>query len=314
MESRKSISATRSLVAAAAIVLGLAIGSGSLIAASTQLSVGPDQVKIDSAQVVGPVQNEAVITADDHPQVFVGADKARDGFGFPVGVKKVGRHIHDGIENLDIDEVSEIGSNGQPLALTQFDGAGRLMTAVRFDITASPAVRITGDVAIKTAQRGLAASGLAVIGEARTSSNSIDGGWDVHWARAAEGLTVRGDETRVHLWANGRIQTVARVEHQLAPAPARRLSQPDARGVVNGLLDKWFGKGGVRYTVTDMDVEWVGPNATFDASKLNTAPAPYRQSWVVNVKPTGEAADYIRLITLYVDAGDGTVIGGDVVE
>jgi hypothetical protein len=50
------------------------------------------------------------------------------------------------------------------------------------------------------------------------------------------------------------------------------------------------------------------------ASKLNTAPAPYRLSWVVNVKPTGEAADYIRLITLYVDAGDGTVIGGDVVE
>ena len=314
MQSRKSISATRSLFAAAAIVLGLAISSGSLTAASSPFSVGPDQVGVDSARVVGPVQKEVVITADDHPQVFVGADKARDGFGFPVGVKKVGRHIHDAFENSDYDEVSEVGSNGQPLALTQFDGSGRLTTAVRFDATSSPAVRITGDAAIKTAQRGLAASGLTAIGQARTDSNSVDGGWDVHWARAVEGFTVRGDETRVHLWANGRIQTVARVERQLATTPARRLSQPDARNVVTQQLDQWSGKGGVRYTVTDMNLEWVGPNAAFDASKLNAAPAPYRLSWVVNVKPTGEAADYIRLITLYVDAGSGTVIGGDVVE
>jgi hypothetical protein len=83
---------------------------------------------------------------------------------------------------------------------------------------------------------------------------------------------------------------------------------------VAGQLDQWSSQGSVRYTVTDMDLEWVGPNAAFDASKLNTAPAPYRLSWVVNVKPTGEAADYIRLITLYVDAGNGTIIGGDVVE
>jgi hypothetical protein len=314
MKSRKSISATRSLLAAAAIVLGLAISSGSLTAASSPLSVGPDLVGVDSAQVVGPVRNEAVITADDHPEVFVGADKARDAFGFPVGVKKVGRHVHDGFQNSDYDEVSEVGSKGQPLALIQFDGSGRLTAAVRLDINASPAVPIAGDAATKTAQRGLAASGLTVIGQARTDSNVVDGGWEVHWDRTAEGLAVRGDETRVHLWADGRIQTVARVEHQLAPAPARRLSQPEARNVVTKQLDQWSGKGVVRYAVTDMNLEWVGPNATFDASKLNTAPAPYRLSWVVNVKPTGEASDYVRLITLYVDAGDGTVIGGDVVE
>jgi len=314
MKSRKSVSATRPLLAAAAIVLGLAISSGSLTAASSPLSVGPDQVGVDSARVVGPVQNEEVITADDNPEVFARADKARDAFGFPVGVKKVGRHVHDGFLNSNYDEVSEVGSKGQPLALTQFDGSGRLTAAVRFDIAAPPAVRITGDAAMKTAQRGLTASGLTVIGQARTDSNVADGGWEVHWDRTAEGLAVRGDETRVHLWADGRIQTVAKVEHQLAPAPARRLSQPDARNVVARQLDQWSGKGGVRYTVADMDLEWVGPNAAFDASKLNTAPASYRLAWVVNVKPTGEAADYIQLITLYVDAGDGTVIGGDVVE
>jgi hypothetical protein len=314
MQSRKSIPATRSLLAAAAIILGLAVTSAGLTAAGPQLSVGPDQIGVDSAQVVGPAQKAVAITADDHPEVFTRADKTRDGFGFPVGVKKVGRHVHDASQNSDYDEVSEVGSNGQPLALTQFDGSGRLTTAVRFDAIASPKVRTTGDAATKAAQRGLALSGLTVMGQARTDSNAVDGGWDVQWARAAEGTTVRGDETRVHLWADGRIQTVARVEHQLAPAPTRRLSQPDARVIVDRQLDQWSGKGGVRYTVTDMALEWVGPNAAFDASKLNAAPTPYRLSWVVNVKPSAEAADYIRLITLYVDAGDGSVIGGDVVE
>ena len=314
MQSRKSISATRSLLAAAAIVLGLAISSGSLTVASSPLSVGPDQVGVDSARVVGLAQNEEVISLDDHPEVFVEADKARDAFGFPVGVKKVGRHVHDAFQNSDYDEVSEVSSNGQPLALTQFDGSGRLTTAVRFDIAASPAVRVTGDAATKTAQRGLAASGLTVIGQARTDPNVADGGWEVHWDRTAEGLAVRGDETRVHLWADGRIQTLARVEHQLAPAPARRLSQPDARNVVTRQLAQWSGKASVGYTVLSMDLEWVGPNAAFDASKLNDPPAAYRLAWVANVKPSDATAEYIQLITLYVDAGDGTVIGGDVVE
>jgi hypothetical protein len=61
-------------------------------------------------------------------------------------------------------------------------------------------------------------------------------------------------------------------------------------------------------------MEWVGPNAAFDTSKLGQAPEPYRLAWVANVKPSGAAADGITLITLFVDAGDGTIIGGDVVE
>jgi hypothetical protein len=63
-----------------------------------------------------------------------------------------------------------------------------------------------------------------------------------------------------------------------------------------------------------MDLEWVGPNAAFDPSKLDATPAPYRLAWVANVKPSGPVAQSVRLITLYIDAGDGTVLGGDVVE
>jgi hypothetical protein len=79
-------------------------------------------------------------------------------------------------------------------------------------------------------------------------------------------------------------------------------------------MDTWFGGTDSAYVVDSMDVEWVGPNAAFDATKVGAAPQPYRLAWVANVKPTGSAAGAVQLITLYLDAGDGTVIGGDVVE
>jgi hypothetical protein len=63
-----------------------------------------------------------------------------------------------------------------------------------------------------------------------------------------------------------------------------------------------------------MELEWVGPNAAFDPAKMDLATEPYRLAWVANVKPSGRAADSLRLVTLYVDAADGSVIGGDVVE
>jgi len=314
MKTHQPYSATRSLLATAAIVFGLIVGSGQLAAASTQPEAGSDRAGIDSARVISPVQEATAITADDHPQVFAGADKARDGFGFPVGVKKVGRHVHDGYQKVDYDEVSEVAADGQPLALTQFDSSGRLTAAARFDLGTVSGARIGGDGAVKAAQRGLNASGLTVAGQARTDSSASDGGWDVHWDRVADGLAVRGDEVRVHLWSDGRIQTVGRAEHPLAAAPSQRLSQLEARTAATRQLSQWSVNSGAQFSVTGMEIQWVGPNAAFDATKLNDAAAPYRMAWVVNVKPTGSRADYVSLITLYVDAENGSVIGGDVVE
>ena len=85
MNRVKSLTTGRSLLAAVAIVSGLVVGTGQLTAASTQLEVGPASGGVDSMRVVGPGVEATVITADDHPQVFAGADKARDGLGFPVG-------------------------------------------------------------------------------------------------------------------------------------------------------------------------------------------------------------------------------------
>jgi hypothetical protein len=215
---------------------------------------------------------------------------------------------------LDYDEVSEIDSAGRPMAMTQFAPDGHLVDAVRFDAPPIGIGSVSGDAATKAAQGAVAGAGISVVGPARTEANHTMGGWDVHWARAQGGYAVRGDETRVHVWQDGRIQSVAQVEHPLAAVPQRLLAQADARGSVTRQCDLWFAGSGSSYTVKGMDLEWIGPNAAFDAGKLSEAAAPYRLAWVANVNPSGRAAESVQLITLFVDAGSGAVIGGDVVE
>lgn len=313
MSRTRSTSAVKAVLAAATVVVGLAMSPGQLTAASFT-DGGFDSKGTDTARAGQPVVTDTVLSADDSPEVFARADAARDALGFPVGSKKAGRHVKDGFQNSDYDEVAEVGSSGQPLAITQFDGDGRLLAAVRFDAPSGPQVKVTSDAAARAAQRGLAGTGLTVGGAPRIDANTLTGGWDVHWDRVQDGFAVRGDETRVHVWQDGRIESVARVEHKLAAAPSRRLGQVEAQEAVALQVDAWSSGEDTSYAVQGMDVEWVGPNAMFEPSKVGAAPGPYRLAWVANIKPSGPASEYVRLITLYVDAGNGAVIGGDIVE
>lgn len=312
MPAVKSISG-RTLVAAAAVVLGLAMSTGQLTAASL-IGDSSSSANVDPAMVRQPATTETTLYEDSSPDVFTRAARTRDAIGFPSGSRRSGRHVQDGLRKSDYDEVAELDSAGQPVSMTQFDTDGLLIAAIRFDAPPSLGARVPSDAATRSAQRGLSATGIAVGGQARIDANDIVGGWDVHWGRVQDGFSVRGDEARVHIWQDGRIGSVARLEHKLAAAPARLLSEGDARVVVTRQMESWFSGSGSSYAVQEMKVQWVGPNAAFDPSKLDAAPEPFRLAWVVNVKPTGPASDYVQLITLYVDAGNGKVVGGDVVE
>jgi hypothetical protein len=252
--------------------------------------------------------------ADSSPDVFARARAARDALGFPVGAKRSGRHVQDGGRKVAYDEVAEVDSADRPVALTQLDGSGRLLAAVRFDTPSTLAARSTQETAARAAQRGLTASGVPVSGQPRVDADSTSGDWNVHWDRTQDGFRVRGDETRVHVWPDGRIQSVASVQHDLAPAPARTVDQATATTTVSRQLDTWFAGKESAAGIQGMDLQWVEPNAAFDPNKLGRTPGPYRLAWVANFKPSGQASQSVSLIALYIDAGDGTVIGGDVVE
>jgi hypothetical protein len=310
----KTITAAKSAAATAIVVGALALSGGSFAAAGS----GEPATATTGAAAAMPAGRtavvEAAIYADDHPDVFARAASVRDALGFGKGVARKGRHVSDGIQNSSYDEVVEVDSAGRSTSLAQFDGRGRLLAAIRFDSPSKSSGARSSDEATKAAQRGLVSAGLQPTGLAGSRADEVAGGWDVHWDRSQAGFKVRGDELSVHVWQDGRIQSVARVEHELAAAPALTLGKDEAQGVVTSRCNAWFQSSGSGFSVQSMDLEWVGPNAAFDPSKIDAAAEPYRLAWVANVKPSGRAADSLRLVTLYIDAGDGSVIGGDVVE
>jgi hypothetical protein len=277
--------------------------------AAPQPSGGFAQTAVDE-----PTRFETALDANSEAVVLARASKTRDALGFPVGAKHTSKHVRDGFEHAEYDEVSEVDTAGRVTSVTQFDAQGQLRAAVRLDSGPRAGLNVTREAAIQSAQRSAVAAGLAVDTPSAVDVDEANGGWTISWARKQDGVRVLGDETRVHLWSDGRIQSLARVTHDLASPPDRRISSDQARQVASATVDQWFAGRNSDHTIQSMDLEWVGPNGAFDPARITDSPQPYRLAWVANVKPTGAAASYVWLMTLYVDAGDGSIIGGDVVE
>lgn len=285
----------------------LAVSAGHIAAA-------PRSAVSDSAAPRPAARVEVPLDANADAVLIAREGKTRDALGFPVGFKRIGQHVLDGFENAEYDEVTELDSAGNVQSVTQFDSKGRLLGAVRVGPAPALGLRLTQDGAVRSAQRSALAAGLAVGTPTSTEADQATGGWTVHWARTQGGVRVRGDETRAQVWPDGRIQSVARTEHDLAAAPVSRSGSATARQIAGANLERWFAGRNSGYTIQKVDLEWVGPNAAFDPAGVGAAEAPYRLAWVTEVKPSGDAANAVWLMSLFVDAGDGTIIGGDFVE
>ncbi len=308
------MSATRSNTAfKSAIGVGLLIGCLA-IAGNSLSGAGQSPRPGESASPTEPTVDFQLLDAQASPIVFSHATTARDALGFPVGVSRTGKHVKDGFQHAEYDEVDELDAAGQPISMTQLDKSGRVMSAVRLDASPRPATRIGRDSALQAAQRGASAAGMAAGGTASANVDPATDGWTVRWSRIQDGIGVRGDETTVQVRPDGRIQSLARVEHQLAAAPAQRIKADEAKQFASNKADLWFRAHGSDYSIDSMDLEWVGPNGAFDAGKSIDPQPVYRLAWVANVKPSGDASKYLWMVTVYLDAGDGSLLGGDFVE
>jgi hypothetical protein len=308
MSAPRSSNALKSALGVGFLLACLTITGGSIHTASQP--TGGTEAAVRSQPGVISLALEAASS----PVVFSHAVAARDALGFPVGARRAGRHVQDTFEHVEYDEVDELDTSGRPISMTQLDASGRLRVAVRLDQSPHSATRIARDPAIQVAQRGAVSAGLTVGGPMHADADVATDGWTVRWSRVQNGIGVRGDETRVQVRPDGHIQSLARVEHQLSAEPAQRLKSDRAREIVSRQSDKWFVALGSSYTVESMDMEWVGPNGAFDAAQPIDPQPVYRLAWVANVKPSGAAANYLWMVTLYVDAGDGSLLGGDFVE
>jgi hypothetical protein len=286
--------------------LGLVVSAGHIAAApSSPPSIPAAIPQALSETVLAPDADAALVARDTRTSAAL---------GFPAGAQRIGRHVVDGFQNSEYDEVTELDSAGQVTSVTQFNSQGRLLSAVRLDIVAASGDRVDQSAAAEVAQSSASAVGLVVGAPSSSEADQATGGWTFHWARTQAGVRVRGDETRVQVWPDGRIQSVARVEHDLAAAPTTPLSAQLARQLASMNLNRWFAGKNSSYAIQGLDLEWAGPNAAFDPAMVDAAPTPYRLAWVVVVEPSGDAASAVSLMCLFVDAGDGTIIGGDFVE
>jgi hypothetical protein len=311
-----SRSMRRPAIATAVLVAGvLVISAGLAAAAPAEMTSAPTEGATGARRVVVPGDLiTRPVTAAEAPGLFTRAAAVRDALGFPVGSGRGGRHVVDRAHGDQYDAVAETDASGGMLSEVRFGATGRLEVAVRLDRAGSADRGITGARAAILARRSLAALAQTPAGVEAVASDVVQGGWQVHWVRAQRGVAVRGDETRVHVRADGSIGSVTSVEHELAAEPWQRLGRDAALRVVGAQGDGWFAGTDSGYRIESATVEWVGPNGLFDPTVPMTTSSPYRLAWVVNVRPTGPAALSVAVITVFVDAGDGSVIGGDVVQ
>ena len=204
-------------------------------------------------------------------------------------------------------------AGGRPIAIQRFNPDGRLRTAVRLgwstargDLTAS-AARIA-------AASLLARAGITGLGQGVATEDPNGRGWTVSWPRRADGARVQGDGTWVRLWADGSLHSVATVDSPLAPAPPSTLTADAARRLAEAQLGGWSRDGGPVGAIAALELAWIAPNDLFDPARPD-APDPVRRlAWVVRVTPAATLASRLRALELYIDAGDGRLLGGDLLE
>jgi hypothetical protein len=297
------------------VMAGMTVPALCLALQAGTLSAAPaPPVAADPAQAV-PERVEARLDARDQAVAFDRAGRIREALGFPAGKTRTGKHVRDGFQNTEYDEVAEIGTDGHPVAITQLDANGNLRAAVRFDRPSRIGGMATRDQAVQFARRSIASAEMTVDTGPIVEADEATGGWSIRWERKAQGVRVRGDETRVQLWPDGQVWSLARVEHQLAEISSHPINQGQARQVATTNLNGWFADTGSSYQIQALTLEWVEPNDAFSNSTSLEPPeaVPYRLAWVAEVKPTGDPASYLYLMCVYIDAGDGDIIGGDFV-
>ena len=152
---------------------------------------------------------------------------------------------------------------------------------------------------------------LAVGTPDRTYSEEL-GGWAVHWDRLEKNIRVRGDGTLVRVWPDGRIASASRTSHALAAAPSKVIDAAVATEQVNASLSQIVAEARSDLKIQPPVLEWVRPNGAFQATRPIDGDPVCRLAWVVNVEGGPKGA--FTLLTVFIDAGDGSLLGGDIVD
>jgi hypothetical protein len=263
----------------------------------------------------GPTSERAPLRAEEAGPILAvaGASRARLGLPLPAAVR-VDR-VTDRLDGTTYDEVVASDAGGRPLHLQRFDERGRLVGAVSFGWQVAGGRPLPDASSARARAVGLATGlDLGVSGAPDVRPEPDGTGWTVAWPRVVDGIPVLGDGVRVDLWPDGRVHAVVRAERPLAPRPAELLDEAAARQRAAAALGDLFGSRAGQLAVSGVNLGWAAPNDAFDPTAPDAPGSTLRLAWVVEARTVGELADGLRAVKLFLDAGSGTLLGGDVLR
>ena len=263
----------------------------------------------------GPVSQRSPVAADRAAAALALAATVRSRAGLPEPAGSRVERVVDRFDGTTYDEVTANDPAGRAIHLERFDDRGRLVAAVAFGWQASGGTRLANAAAARSRGARLAADlGLDAPGTPDVRQGPDDSGWTLTWPRTVDGLPVIGDGVRVDLWPDGRLHAVVRTERPLAAKPPSTLDEAAARTRANANLASLFGSRAGQVRVATLALGWVAPNSAFDPTGPDAPAATLRLAWVVEARTFGDLADGLRAVKLYLDAGTGALIGGDVLR
>jgi hypothetical protein len=263
----------------------------------------------------GPVTDRTPVTADRAASALALAAASRSRLGLPEPATSRVERVADRFDGTTYEEVTGLDRAGRALHLERFDARGRLIGAVAFGWQATGGALLVDAAAARARGNRLAADlGLEASGTPVVQQGPADTGWTLTWPRVVDGVPVMGDGVRVDLWPDGRMHAVVRTERSLAPRPSVTLDEATARDRATATLATMFGSRSGQVRISTLGLGWITPNDAFDPTGPDAPGATLRLAWVVEARTSGELAAGLRAVKLFLDAGTGTLLGGDVLR
>lgn len=288
----------RHFVTVSVLVLGASI---------TMIGPGRVPLELDRTALV-PAAAPAIAPA------IRAASLADVNLGLATPTNRTVARLTDTASGQALNEVTDLDAAGVPMAISRFDLAGSLISAVRLGYVEAPASVIPASSAGRAASAVLAQIGIAPAGSPTITARA-SGGWLVRWVRRSGGIAVPGDGVAVQLDPAGAFHAVVRTEHALASMPPATIDATRAGLLATARLDAWF-PAGVRgeATIGAIEQAWILPNDTFGDALPGGQQGQLHLAWIIRVTMSGTLARTVTGLELAFDAGSGLPLGGDVLE
>ena len=237
------------------------------------------------------------------------ASRLQSALALPSASRWETARVNDRFVGMTYDEATAYDAAGNVVALHRFDPQGRLVALAQLGWHAAGRALADEAAAVREGGRLAQAAGFQISGTARVARTPSGNGWRVSWPRLVDGIPVAGDGVRLELWPDGTLHAAVRTERALAARPATLIDRTAAVAAAEARLAESGTEGNA--AIGDVELRWVAPNDAFTASLPDAPATELRLAWVVRAAASGALASEIRGVEVYVDAGSGSVLGGD---